>query len=179
MWNKIYERQGSSLRLRDPPSRALRTQNWSKVEKRKVKEMQLEISLPTMPVGEQENVRLSYAGPPPCVFWAEMLSVPEVIRNRTRFLHWMADQFTGPHSSVEGLTHSVLAHSFRWPCCPVDGWHAEGHGRSVPSWVSQPTLWCISSHSYMPPQQEAEDWKQSYSLSPLRTTTPTKARDAG
>jgi hypothetical protein len=40
----------------------------SKVEKRKVKEMHLEISLPRMSSGEQENLRPRYVGQPPIQF---------------------------------------------------------------------------------------------------------------
>jgi hypothetical protein len=54
---RVSESQGLSLRWRDPPTRALGIQGWSKVEKRKVEEMYLEISLPRIPGGEQENLR--------------------------------------------------------------------------------------------------------------------------
>jgi hypothetical protein len=39
------------------------------VEKRKVAEMHLEISLTRMPSGEQANLRTLYAGPPPFGLW--------------------------------------------------------------------------------------------------------------
>jgi hypothetical protein len=55
-------REVSLLELRAEPgkegtsTRALRSQGWSKVEKRKVEEKHLEISLPRMPGREQGNL---------------------------------------------------------------------------------------------------------------------------
>jgi hypothetical protein len=47
------------------------------VKKRKVEEMHLEISLPKMPSGEQENLKPRYAGPPHPVFGRKIPSITE------------------------------------------------------------------------------------------------------
>jgi hypothetical protein len=80
------------------------------VEKNKVKQMHLEISLPRMPGGEQENLRPQYAGPLHPAFGREILSVREASSLWMRILHWMADQFTRSNFSVEGFAHSIFAH---------------------------------------------------------------------
>jgi hypothetical protein len=66
--------QGRGLRCSNPPTRALGSQRWSKVE-------HLQISLPRMQGGEQENLRSCYAGPPHSVFMGDILSVPEAFRH--------------------------------------------------------------------------------------------------
>jgi hypothetical protein len=45
---RVYGSRGRSLRSRDPPTRALGSQERNKVERRRVKEMHLKIALPRM-----------------------------------------------------------------------------------------------------------------------------------
>jgi hypothetical protein len=132
-----------------PPTRTIESQWQSKVEKKKMKWMHLEISLPRMlGGGEQENLRPRHPSPLHLAFGWEISSVPDASRLWMRVLqHWVLCSL---HPRLQ---------SFSWPYSPVDGWPARDQLRPVAPHGSQPPSRYISLVIfYLTPYWQAQNF---------------------
>jgi hypothetical protein len=124
----VYGSRGCSLERREPPTRALGSQGWSKVEKRKVERKAL-WNIPTQDVGWRTGKSdMTQHRPTSTRSLGERYEI-------WRFSIWW--RTSRIQLQCQGAAHSIPIHSFSWPCSAAYKWHAGGNGRPVPSWGSR------------------------------------------